>query len=218
MKEYITLLSTAYFGPVQYYSKIASSNKILIEKHENYTKQTYRNRCKIYSANGELTLSFPVKKGPGPKTPITGIRLDYDIPWTRVHFKAIESAYRNTPFYDFYIDDIQPFFEKRYRFLFDFNNEILFKLVDLLEIDASIGFTEKFIDPGTPGYMDYRYSIHPKPQKNLPDKKFKPVEYLQAFAPKFGFIPNLSILDLLFNEGPGCMEVLKKNNPISPGE
>jgi len=203
------VLYPCYFANVATLSCAYGAKEIVWECHGNFVKQTYRNRCNIYSANGELTLSYPVKKGPDPKTNITGIRLDYDIPWTRVHFKAIESAYRNTPFYEFYIDDIRPFFERKYEFLFEFNKQILFKLIELLEINTEIQFTKKFIVPGTPGYKDYRYTIHPKPQKNIPDDEFHPKEYLQAFAPKYGFIPNLSILDLLFNEGPQSKDLLK---------
>ena len=104
------LMNTAYFPPVQYMERVKACDRIIIERHENYGKQSYRNRCDIMTANGVMTLSVPVSKGDAPKTLVKDIRIDYSVNWQKLHFKGIESAYKNSPFYDYYVDDLLPFF------------------------------------------------------------------------------------------------------------
>ena len=199
------LLSTAYFAPIQYFAKICTAQKVIIEGFEHYPKQTYRNRCVIYSANGPLTLSIPTSKGDELKIFTKDIRIDHSMHWQKIHFKAIESAYRCSPFYEYYIDDLTPFFERNFSFLFDFNNEILIKLSELTGIDLDLSFTSKFYESKESDILDLRYSMHPKSQKDIPDPGFNPPKYRQVFEPKSGFFQNLSILDLLFNTGPNTL-------------
>lgn len=204
------ILSTAYFPPVFFFSIIETYEKFRLEKFENYTKQTYRNRCCIYSANGKLTLSIPVKKGQNHKSCITDIEIDNTTKWQKVHWKAIESAYRSSPFYEFYIDDFIPFFQNTYRFLFDFNLLIINTLLKTLEIDKSkVEFTREFRKTYSES-VDFRYSLHPKNKE--PEILFHPRlnQYTQVFGEKYGFISNLSILDMLFNTGPDCKSFLEK--------
>ena len=204
------LLSTAYFPPVQYFSKFLQFENVYIEQHENFTKQTYRNRCQILAANGPVSLVIPVVKGRGSKIKIRDLKISYDTDWQRNHWRTIFSAYNSSPFFEFYRDDISPFFEKKWKYLFDFNQAILKTICDLAEIDFTIELTDDFekTDSST---LNFREAISPKKQKTKHDPDFHPQEYTQVFAEKFGFVPNLSILDLLFNEGPNSYNILERS-------
>ncbi len=201
------LLSTAYFGPIQYFSKIYNGH-VIFEKHENYSKQTYRNRCVIYGANGPLILNIPVKRKKGSKTQITEIEIDYSTNWTQLHKRGIMSAYSSAPFYEYYIDEILPFFEKKHKYLFDFNLKTIEVICDFIQCKFIPEFTTSFIhSPET--YYDYREKIHPKKRMQHPDLMYEEITYNQVFIEKKGYIPNLSILDMLFNEGPNTNMLLK---------
>src|SRR5690554_2136573 len=201
------LLSTACFAPVQYFSKLEQFESIYIEQHEHFHKQTYRNWYEILAANGRLSLVVPVVKGRGRKINIKDLRISYDTDWQRNHWRTIFSAHNSSPFFEFYQDDIQPFFEKSWKFLFDFNLKILENLCDLLEIEPNLVLTEDF-EQVPDGTLNFREAISPKKHRTKNDPQFFPQPYTQVFHEKFGFVPNLSILDLLFNEGPNCLNVL----------
>jgi len=200
------ILSTAYFGNIQYYSKLVNYNNIEIEVHENFTKQSYRNRTEILGANGKLALTIPVKKGRSVKIPINELELDYSENWMNTHWRSIESAYRHSAFYEYYVDYIEPIFDDRPQFLLEFNNTIQSTILDILEIDNEIKETTEFVK--VPDGIDFRDAIHPKARMQKEDVNFIAPEYFQVFANKFGFTPNLSILDLLFNCGPSTTEIL----------
>jgi WbqC-like protein family. len=204
------LLSTTYLGPIQYYSKLISADEIVIERFEHYPKQTYRNRCLIYSANGPQTLSIPISRGEELKIYTKDVRIDYAMNWQKIHFKAIESAYRCSPYYEFYIDDLQPFFEKKYEFLYDLNISILNKILEIIGLTCTFKESNDYMVP-EPGDTDLREIIHPKKRMYQPDSAFDAPVYHQVFEPKFGFIPNLSIIDLLFNTGPEASVHLKNS-------
>lgn len=195
-------LNTAYFPPVQYFSKISETDILILEAHENYLKQSYRNRCYIHGANGKLSLNIPIKKASGNKMPIRDVEIEYLTHWQKIHWKSIESAYQSSPFFEFYMDDLLPFFQKKYKFLFDYNLEIIQFLIEALELDAEITLSETFEKPGSFSGQDYREMIHPKKDYQEIDPGFTAKEYTQVFSPKHGFIPNLSVLDLLLNTGP----------------
>ncbi len=195
------LLSTAYFPPVQYMSKIKLYDEIFIERYENFGKQSYRNRSEIMSANGVISLSIPVEKA-NSKTLIRDMKIVYQTNWQKLHFKGIESAYKNSPYYEYYIDDLMPFFEKKEKFLLDFNSAILEVMLHLLKLSKPINYTEDYIRENIPGYRDVRNTIHPKAGHRKEDTEFIPRPYRQTFSDRFPFHPNLSILDLLFNTGP----------------
>jgi hypothetical protein len=206
------LLSSTYLGPIQYYTKLVSYSQISIEQFESYHKQTYRNRCIILAANGPIVLSIPVLGGPGARGLMKELLLSYDHNWQHLHWRSIISAYKNSPFFDFYADDLAPFYHtKKWKFLIDYNTEIQNVMLDFIKINPNIKYTESYIkSEETPsGLRDFRYSIHPKMQKQEVDDDFQPVTYSQVFQERFSFIPNLSILDLLLNEGPETFSILK---------
>ncbi len=204
------LLCTAYFPPVQYLSKFLIYETIWIEAFENFTKQTYRNRAVISAANGAESLIMPVEKGRGRKQLIKDIRISYDTNWQHIHWQAIVSAYQSSPFFEVLQDDFRPFFEKQYSFLLDFNTEILQTVLGILELQPITKQTADFEEVPAE-CINMREAIHPKPKKALPDPLFEPQKYTQVFEDKFGFTPNLSCLDLLFNCGSESYEVLLKS-------
>ena len=201
------ILPTAYWGSVQYYTKIAGQQSFYLEQHENYQKQSYRNRCVIYAANGPTALVIPIVKMQGCKMPIRDVRIDYSTSWQRVHWKAIVSAYRSSAFFDYYEDDFRPFYEREAPFLFDFNEQILRLTLELIGLNPQILYTAEYT-PSAACTPDLRQFISPK-TAIAADEKFKPQSYYQVFAPSKGFAANLSILDLLCNEGNNSLSVLQ---------
>lgn len=202
------LLSTAYFAPVRYFSKLAVYPEVYLEQHENFIKQTYRNRTVILGANGPIPLIVPVEKGRGKKILIKDLRVAYDEEWQRNHWRTIFSAYNSSPFFEYYADDIEPFFRKKYEFLFDFNLKITETLIGLLELETTIELTGDF-EQVPENCLNFREQISPKTHLIDADLQFVPQPYTQVFSEKFGFVPDLSILDLLFNEGPSACSILE---------
>ncbi len=195
-----SILSSTYFGPVQWYQKLAHSDTVYLEQHDHFIKQTYRNRCIIATTQGPQALTVPVESLQGlriDKTEMKDVRISDHGSWRHLHWQALQSAYGESPFFEFYADDLHPFFEKHWDFLFDFNLAITQKMCELLDIEPHIELTKEYMQPD--GMVDYRDAIRPK--HPLPDASFTPRPYYQVYQQKFGFLPNLSILDLLFNEG-----------------
>jgi hypothetical protein len=208
------LLSSAYLAPVQYITKLMDYDEVWIELSEHFLKQSYRNRCTILTANGPQSLSIPVTEGSNSKRIIRDVAISYDHPWQKLHWKAIVSAYNNAPFFEYYADSISPFYHtKKWQFLTDFNHNIQSVVLDELSLKCDIRVTETFLPPtGIPaGTDDFRYSIHPKTSRQTDDDRFAPAVYMQVFQEKFGFTSNLSILDLLFNEGPMAVDILRES-------
>jgi hypothetical protein len=199
------ILSTAYLAPVEYYRQMYNSVRTVIEKQDNYVKQTYRNRCIIASANGLQTLSIPVVKPDSPKCATRDIRIAEHGHWRHLHWNALVSAYNSTPYFEYYADDFQPFYEKPQGFLFDFNESLRELICSLLDIAPSISCSDEYMIPAAED-TDLREAIHPKKENRSCD--FKP--YYQVFESKYGFLANLSIVDLLFNMGPESIMYLSE--------
>jgi len=209
------LLQTTYFGPVQWYQKLHRYEHTLIEQYDSYQKQTFRNRCIIATANGLQALTVPVDTHPvlgasaaeSTKCLLKDVRISDHNQWRRIHWNALQSAYSESPFFEYYADDIRPFFEQKYDFLVDFNEAIRQKMCELMDIHPSVEYTQEFLSPQEvsstthhPIIHDFRDVINAKhPQ---PDADFEVKRYWQVFQHKHGFLPNLSILDLLFCMGP----------------
>lgn len=200
-------LSTTYLGPVQYYCKLFRYAEVRMERAENYLKQTYRNRCMIGAANGPLALSVPIVKPEGVKCLTRDIRISDHGNWRHLHWNALVSAYRMSPFFEYYEEDFVPFYERKYTFLFDFNEELRLTVCRLLALEPEVSYTEVY-RPEVPN--DFREGI--RPRGPLPDADFIPKPYYQVFREKHGFLPNLSIVDLLFNMGPEGILVLRDSS------
>lgn len=199
------LLSTAYLPPVEYFALLLSENAA-IEREDRYQKQSYRNRTVIMNGNGALNLIIPTIHD-GRMGVVKDVRIEYVTPWQRAHWRSIESAYNNTPYYLYYKDALKPFFEREYEFLFDFNLQLTQTLMQLLRLDREIQTTTTFT-PYTS--EDTRLLIHPKHSRRE-DYPFRlKTPYYQVFEDKFGFVPNLSVIDLLFNEGPQAATYLRQ--------
>ncbi len=197
-------LTTAYLPPVEYIRLILRCETALIEKFEKYQKQSYRSRCHIYSANGILPLIIPVSRENGHSVNISEIKIDYSKEWQKQHWRAIVSAYKNSPFFEYYQDDISPFYINQEESLFNFNYKLLEAILNLIGADYKLGTTGSFQNKYPNG--DFREMIHPKREAILSENENG--RYHQVFAHKHGFIKNLSILDLLFNEGPDAISYL----------
>ena len=203
------LYPALYNGPVNYYSRLVREQEILIEVFDHYSKQTYRNRCRIMGPNGVLTLSIPVKKSRGKKNFLKEIRIDYDTPWPKIHWRSLVASYASSPFFEFMMDDLIVFYEKKFDFLVDLNHQLLESTLRLMGLNIPIHHSDSFTEIG--GEDDPRFFIHPKLDHTLLDPDFQPVEYHQVFYDRHGFQSNLSILDLLFNEGPDALSILQNS-------
>jgi hypothetical protein len=197
-------LSTAYLAPIQYYSKLIAYETIYLETAENYPKQTYRNRCHLASANGLQAITVPVEKPATLKAPTRDIRISEHSNWRRLHWNTFLSAYNLSPFFEYYADDFRPFYEKKFTYLLDFNEALQTMICDLLDIQPRIIPTQKY-EPHVEN--DFRQAIDPR--HPLPDARFARNPYYQIFTCKHGFLPNLSIADLLFNMGPEAIFYLQ---------
>ncbi len=191
------LLPTAYLPPVHYFVLMAKAGEVLIEQWETYPKQTYRNRCEIYSANGKIPLIIPVRKPNGNHTLTRDIVVSGHENWQTLHWRAIRTAYANSPFFLYYRDELKPFFESKAERLLDFNAALLQALVSLIGMDVRIELTAAYLH-NPEDTADFRTMISPKKNFDL----FALPGYYQTFEDRFGFIPGLSIVDLLFNLGP----------------
>lgn len=198
------ILSTAYLAPIQYYSKLKNYQHIIIEHHEHFTKQTYRSRCDIYSPNGILTLSVPLVKR-NQRQAVKDIKIAYDYDWQKLHWRSLESCYRRSPFFEYYEDDFRPFYsDKKFDFLIDLNEALQHNIITLLKLKPDHNFSTEY-HKTYPDADDFRELISPK-EKLSADTSFSPTRYMQVFETRHGFIPNLSIVDVLFNQGSKASE------------
>ncbi len=199
------IVSTAYAPPVQYFCKLLSSD-VYLEAHDFFIKQTYRNRCRVLASNGIVELVIPVQQGASEQCSIRDVRISDHDNWRVRHWQTLQSCYGLSPYFEYYADDILPFYERHYTFLFDFNYELIQCIAYLMHLPIEIQQTtlyEKCYE------KDFRNVIRPK--KEVIDPSFSPICYHQTLAPKGIFHPNLSIYDLLFNKGPEGIFVLKRS-------
>ncbi|MGA3013521.1 MAG: WbqC family protein [Bacteroidales bacterium] len=197
------LLTTAYLPPISYIAGCLCSNQIIIERFETYPKQTFRNRCNIYGPNGLQKLSIPVVKVNGNHTQTKDIRISQNIPWKRIHWRSIETAYNNSPFFLYYKDLFIKTFEKQFDFLIDHNTHLLITILEILKIEYGIGFSDHFIK-NPEGIIDLQGFSS---KKNHHTSNAFP-HYTQVFSPIHGFLADLSIIDLIFNLGPEAEDFL----------
>lgn len=196
-------LATAYFGPILHYALIAQNETYQIEQKEHFVKQSFRSRCETSSANGKLKLIVPLQKWQN-NCPIQDIEVSYQEDWQKLHWRSLESAYRLSPFFEYYEDELRPFFEIKYNNLLDLNWQVEQQIKKILQLNIHSTYTETYETKE----IDLRQLISPK-NKLIKEADFYE-KYIQVFEDKYGFIPNLSILDLLFNLGPAAKGYLEK--------
>ena len=191
------LIESAYLPPIRYMAEIIRTQKVVIEVCETYKKQTIRNHCAIYGPNGKQTLSIPVVKVNGNHTLTKEIRISAHQPWQKTHWRSIETAYNNSPFFLYYQDSLAPFYHQKFEFLADLNTGLLETLLRIVNssvpVTRSVGFEKSPID-----INDCRDRVSAKPDTGIAVYP----HYTQVFEPRHGFIPGLSILDVLCNLGP----------------
>ncbi len=216
----MVFLTTAYFPPIEYFAAIASQCRfnpgkaevepatVLIEACEHYQKQSWRNRCRFYAADGAQTLNYPVRHGDFT-LPVSEVRIDWSTPWLIRHKRAITSAYSTSPYFEYYRDELFAILDSRPERMLDFNTAITEFFIRKCGLRAEVKFTAEWVAPtATDGILDLRETIHPKrPNTILRDLGLER-PYTQVFSPKLGFIAGLSIMDLLFNEGPDSISYL----------
>ena len=204
------LLSTAYLAPIQYYAHLYATHEAIEDRGEHYVKQTYRNRCYIATPTGAQPLTLPVVRNGAAHTAVRDIRLSDHGNWQHLHWTALTSAYESSPFFEYYADDFRPLYEQHFDFLVDFNEALRQTVLTLLDLDKNIMTSNEYVTP-MPEMTDLRSVISPKVSLEA-DAAFRPEPYYQVFKDRTGFIPNLSIVDLLFNMGPESRMVLKKSS------
>lgn len=198
-----------YLPCLQFFSKFFLYQQVLIEAHEHYAKRSYRNRCHIGGANGPLRLSIPLQQGKNEQQPIREVRIAQGHNWQHQHWQSIQSAYGKTPFFEHYAPELQPFFQREWTFLFDLNLELLHWALDTLGLPPhALSFTERYLPDPPAQIQDLHDRINPR-SKAGEDPCFNSRPYVQPFREKFGFLPNLSILDLLFCTGPEAPLILQ---------
>lgn len=204
------ILSSAYLAPVEYYTKLYAYDKIYVERFDHYMKQTYRNRCVIASASGPLALTIPTEKNEDLKCLMKDVRISDHGNWRHVHWNAFVAGYKHSPFFDYYADEFHAFFERKYEFLYDFNMELCRWVCEQIDLQPCMMSTDNY-DAEPENIADFRELIHPKKPYAEYDPQFVPQPYYQVFDAQNSFIPNLSIVDLLFNMGPESLIVLRES-------
>lgn len=200
---YMALFIPTYFSPISQYSEIVKTNDVVFEMEDNFQKQSYRNRCYIFNTNGKQLLNIPVKdgsKGISTRKKTKDMLIENTIPWQDHHLKSLQTAYRTSPFYEFYEDDLLPIFTKKYHFLQDLTLDTFSFVIDALQMDEKYTITSEYVVDVND---DYRHLAAVKNQLHQQKNN-----YIQMFDDKHGFLPNLSILDLLFMEGPNAISYL----------
>ena len=211
------IIEAQYFPPIEYFKQFVQFPHIVIEAHENYQKGSYRNRCHIANSTGVQVLSVPLRKGKNANQPIREVAIAYDMDWQKQHWQSIRTAYGSAPFWEHYAPQLEPFFLKKWDYLFDLNIAILETFLKILKLkntvnvsfstDYEINFTIKEIIDTPSGVRQDGVDLR---NKILPNKSdFQGEKYAQLFQERTGFLPNLSILDLIFCTGPQAMTVIK---------
>lgn len=197
------ILPLFYLPPIEYFNKLFQYDEIvLIEQFEHFPKQTYRNRTSIVSPNGKLDLIIPVVKGSKIHTKFKDVKISYDFDWQRLHWLSMQTSYRRSSYFEYYEDEFSPFYEKKWTFLLDYNLDILNLLLKLLKMKTKYSLTDSY-ETEYQRIEDLRNSMNPKKPSS---SNFRP--YYQVFEERQGFIPNLSIIDLLFSQGPQSLKYI----------
>ncbi len=191
-----------YFPNISHFVGIVNAENVVFEVEDNYQKQTHRNRTYIYGANGKLSLNIPVKHSHKNRQLYKDVKIVNDTNWQLSHWKSLQSAYRTSPFFEFYEDELAPLFHKKQQYVLEFNFKCLNVIADCLQLDLNYQ-TTSFYQKEIPNSQDLRFLVNARKEQ---ERHFEP--YTQVFSNKHGYINNLSILDLLFNEGTNALNYL----------
>lgn len=203
------IVQPTLFSPIVQFVVLANAERIIFELEDNYQKQTYRNRYIIYGANGKQVLTVPViHSHKGVKIKTKDVKIDHRTDWHKLHVRSLQSAYRSSPFYEFYEDEIMPVFFKKQKYLIDLNFDAFEVVCEAFQAEFKFKKTKEY-QINTKNEEDYRSLAIAKTKQIFPLQK-----YTQVFDDKYGFLPNLSILDLIFNEGPNALMYLEKHNKL----
>jgi len=203
MIEKGAVLPMFYLPPVEYFAALNTYKpNILIESEEHFPKQTYRNRANIYSPDGLLALTVPVVRGAKNHTKIKDVKISYDFDWQRLHWLSLQACYRRSAYFEYYEDEFVKFYEKNFPFLFDYNEQLLQFILKSIKLKVELKYTESY-EPEYASLADFRNTINPKKASDFSQRS-----YFQVFDERKGFQKNLSIVDLLFNQGPNAVNYL----------
>lgn len=197
------LIHPSYFPSISHYIAMANADAVTLEMEDNFQKQTNRNRMYIYSPNGIQLLNIPIKHSKDAHQKIQDVKLETAFDWQKQHFKSLEAAYRTSPFFEYFEDDLMPIFTKKHNFLMDLNLQTMELVSKCLGMDFNPQKTTEYFHE-VPDHEDFRYLINGKKDTTQLES------YTQVFEEKHGFLNNLSILDLLFNEGRYAKDYLKR--------
>jgi len=203
------LIESQYFGTISYYKKIFEYKNIQIEAYDYFVKMSFRNRTVIPGANGLIQLTVPIENGRNHKQFMHAVKISYRENWIIQHIRAIDSCYNRAPFFEYYRDDLFKILNKKHEFLLDLNMELLNWLLKQCRIKLNVQLTDSFQANYLPPVYDYRNQILPK---NYQNSNVADIKYLQVFEERIGFLPNMSIIDLLFCAGPTAINLLISND------
>lgn len=206
------LLPIVYGGTTLYYSVLLQAPQVWLEREEHFEKRSWRNRMRILSANGPLDQVVPTRRKGRSRTPVKDLRIAYDSPWRSLHWRSITSAYRTAPYFEFFEDYFRSLYETRFEFLVDLDLAFQERVLQAYRIDVGFSFTERY-ERSPEGLLDLRYRPPALPEEKESGGKTSPIDvtgpYPQVFDERFGYVPNLSVVDLLFNEGPEGLRLLR---------
>lgn len=202
MNSQTPIFPLCYLGSVAYYAAMLKHGNVLLERFEHYPKQTVRNRSEIYGANGGLTISIPIQRK-GERIPVSKAAISNADRWQKLHWRSLESAYRSSPYFEFYEDELAPYFNEPASNFWSFTEALHRQIISWLQVDLPVAYTDHFVKDNPSG-VEYRVFF----DRVFPANAFP--AYQQVFQSKHGFLPNLSIVDLLFNEGPNACNYLRK--------
>lgn len=197
------IVHPTYFPSIAHYVAMANTDEVCFETDDNFLKQTYRNRCYIYGANGKMGLNIPVIHSQKNRQKYKDVKIFNDDNWQSNHWKSLLSAYRTSPFFEYYEDDLKPLFHEKADYILDFNFKCLEVINTCLQLEVKASKTRQY-NKDIVDKTDFRFLVHAKKEVNQAFEK-----YTQVFSNKHGYISNLSILDLLFNEGPNSLNYLE---------
>lgn len=209
--NHTAFLSTAYLGPIQYYQNLIGHKQVVIEQYDHYIKQTYRNRCNIIGPEGIQSLIIPIVKPSRDKQCMKDILISDHDNWQHLHWQAIKSSYKNSPYYDYFEEEFIKFYTHTPKYLLDFNMGLQETVCELINIKPNVRLSSEYKTDFLENEIDLREAIHPKKELTAEEQGLLSKRYYQVFEQKHQFAPNLSILDLMFNMGPESIFFLDKS-------